>query len=137
MSHPVVSVASEERITAAAELMKRNCIGALPILDQGQPVGIVTDRDIVIRFVAGRDHAVSRPVSDIMSRDPLSCLADQSVAEAAAIMGDEQVRRLLVLDDQGQLVGLITVGDIARDVSEEIAGQALGEIVEVRNSVGR
>ena len=71
-------------------------------------------------------------MSDAMIREPASCRADQDVAEAAAIMGDEQVRHLLVLDRSGGLVGVLSVDDIAENASEELAGHALGEIVEKR-----
>lgn len=134
MSGPFVSITPSDTVVEAADLMRRQTVGALPVLDEGQIVGIVTDRDIVMRAVCDRHGVKDLTVSDVMSPDPVSCRADQSVAEAAAIMGDRQVRRLLVLDDAGQLAGVLTVGDIARDVSEELAGQALGEIVEWREN---
>lgn len=134
MSGPFVSITPSDTVVEAADLMRRQTVGALPVLDEGQIVGIVTDRDIVMRAVCDRHGVKDLTVSDVMSPDLVSCRADQSVAEAAAIMGDRQVRRLLVLDDAGQLAGVLTVGDIARDVSEELAGQALGEIVEWREN---
>lgn len=134
MSRPVVTVTPADTIVRAADLMRRQTVGAMPVLDEGRLVGIVTDRDIVMRAVCDRHELRDLTVSDVMSPDPVSCRADQSVAEAAAIMGDRQVRRLLVLDEAGQLAGVLSVGDIAKDVSEELAGQALGEIVEWRES---
>ena len=62
----------------------------------------------------------------------ITCFADQDVAEAAALMGEERIRRLLVIDRSGVPVGILSLGDIAEHVSEELAGQALGEISEAR-----
>lgn len=137
MSEPVISIAAKDTIAKAAELMRRHAIGILPVLDGWRPVGIVTDRDIVVQAINDRHDARNRPVSDVMSTDPVSCQSDQTVTEAAAIMGDEQVRRVLVLDKLNRLVGVLSVGDIARDASEELAGQVLGEITELRKRVVR
>lgn len=132
MSRPVISVTPRETIWKAAALMRCHDIGALPVVEGATAVGVVTDRDIVIRIVSVPEGAWERPVGDIMSPSPISCFAGQTVADAAAIMGDEQVRRLLVYEHSGQLVGILSVSDIAKEVSEELAGQALGEIVEMR-----
>ena len=67
-----------------------------------------------------------------MSKGAITCFADQNVAEAAAIMGDNQVRRLLVLDRSHRVLGVLSLGDIAENASEDLAGEALGEIVETR-----
>jgi CBS domain-containing protein len=71
-------------------------------------------------------------VAEIMSRDLITCSAEGDVAEAAALMGERQVRRLLVIDRAGAAVGILSLGDIAEHASEELAGQALGEISEAR-----
>ena len=63
-----------------------------------------------------------RPVGDVMTRNPASCFADHDVTDAAAIMGDERVRHLLVLDRSGALFGVFSVDDIAENASEELAG---------------
>lgn len=137
MSEPVISITSEDAIIKAADLMRRHAIGILPVLESWCPVGVITDRDIVIRAVADPERTLDQPVRAVMSPDPISCQADQTIAEAAAVMGDEQVRRVLVLDRSEHLVGVLTVGDIAREVSEELAGQVLGEIVEFRKNPDR
>lgn len=132
MSHPIVSVSPGDTIRRAAILMRSHDVGALPVIDRLEPVGIVTDRDLVVRALCGRPHEDAVTVGDVMSPGPVACDADQTVNEAAAIMGDEQIRRLLVTDRTGHPVGMLSVGDIAEHVSEELAGQALGEIVEAR-----
>lgn len=134
MSSPVIGALSTTTIREAAERMRTQNVGTLPVFRDDRPIGIVTDRDIVLRalgapgFMLGPDTAVA----DIMSRDLITCLAEGEVVEAAALMGERQVRRLLILDPAGAAVGILSLGDIAEHVSEELAGQALGEISEAR-----
>lgn len=132
MSRPVHSVRPRTTIREAAGLMRKYDVGVLAVEENGLPIGIVTDRDIVIRILPEWPDAGTRPVSDAMSLAPISCFADQDVSLAAVIMGDEQIRRLPVLSRSNRLVGILSIGDIAEDVSEELAGEALGEICEGR-----
>lgn len=132
MSKPVIAVAPQDTIARAAALMREHDIGALAVVDGRRAVGIVTDRDLVTRVLPEFPAAGNPAVADAMSPDPIACHEEQTAEQAAAIMGDEQIRRLLVVDRAGQLVGIISVGDIAENVSEELAGQALGEITETR-----
>lgn len=132
LSRPVISVVPQDRISWAAALMQDHDIGALAVLDGTRPVGIVTDRDLVVRALTVQDDTRDHTVGDLMSRDPVFCYVDQTIAEAAAIMGDAQIRRLLILDRSEKLAGILSVGDIAENASEELAGQALGEITETR-----
>ncbi len=132
-SRPVICVAPQDRISRAAALMRDHDIGALAVVEQTRPVGIVTDRDIVVRALTRVALAPEHRIGDLMSPDPVVCFADQTIVEAAAIMGDSQIRRLLVVDRLGHLVGILSVGDIAENASEELAGQALGEITETRS----
>lgn len=119
-------------VREAAAIMRQDDVAALPVLVDDRPVGIVTDRDIVIRALPEERDAATRPVSDVMTRNPPSCFVDQDVVDAAAIMGDLQTRHLLVLERSGGLLGVFSIDDIAENASEELAGQALGEIVEKR-----
>ena len=134
MSSPVIGATTTTTIREAAERMRAQNVGTLPVFRDDRPVGIVTDRDIVLRalgapgFMLGSDTAVA----DIMSRDLITCSVEGDVAEAAALMGERQVRRLLVIDRAGAVVGILSLGDIAEHASEELAGQALGEISEAR-----
>lgn len=134
MSSPVISVTPETTIRDAAERMRANGVGVLPVLRNRRPVGIVTDRDLVIRALAvlGFARGSDTRIGDIITRKVTTCFADQDASEAAALMGEERIRRLLVIDRSGTAVGIISVGDIAENVSEDLAGQALGEIKEAR-----
>ncbi|MCF3974686.1 CBS domain-containing protein [Paracoccus sp. EGI L200073] len=134
MSCPIVSVAAATTIAEAAARMQTHGVGTLPVFEDDRPIGIVTDRDIVTRALAApaSDLGPQTRIADIMSSDVLTCFADQDVTQAAALMGDRQVRRLVVIDRSGMPVGILSVGDIAEHVSEELAGQVLGEISEAR-----
>ncbi|WP_099826949.1 CBS domain-containing protein [Oceaniglobus indicus] len=128
-----VSVATPATsIHAVAALLKDRDIGMVPVMDNGRPVGVVTDRDLTIRLLTETGWSADGPVSRIMTPHVHSCGPDVDVVEAARLMGEYQVRRLVVCDSDGTLVGIVSLGDIARDASEELAGQALGEIVEYR-----
>lgn len=134
MSSPVIRARAATPILDAAEKMRAHDVGTLPVFEGDNQVGIVTDRDLVIRALS--DGALSADqngtIGRIMSHGVITCFADQDVAEAAALMGERQVRRLLVLDRSGAPVGILSVGDIAEHASEELAGQVLGEINEAR-----
>ena len=134
MSSPVINATTTTTIRDAAELMRTHGVGTLPVLDARRPVGIVTDRDIVARALAAPGCALGpdTAITDIMSRQVITCYADQEIAEAAAVMGECRIRRLLVIDRAGAPVGILSLGDIAEHVSEDLAGQALGEISEAR-----
>jgi CBS domain-containing protein len=134
MSSPVISATPETTIREAADDMRTHNVGALPVIRSQRAVGILTDRDIVLRALAAPGCGLGHdtPVVEIMSRGVLTCFADQEVAAAAAVMGERRVRRLLVLDRSGAPVGVLSVCDIAEHVSEELAGQAMGEISEKR-----
>ena len=132
MRKNIVQIAPDTSVRAAAALMEMLNIGILPVCKDERPIGVVTDRDIVVRLITKTGGGADVPISQIMSHPVLSCHVDDDVETIAGIMGDHQVRRLLALEDDGRLVGVVTVGDIARDVDERIAGEILGEIVEFR-----
>lgn len=117
---------------AAAALMEAADIGLLPVFEDDRLVGVVTDRDIVLRLMSRTGAGADAPIGDIMSNPVITCRETDSVEDVAGIMDDHQLRRLIVLDDDGRPVGIVSVGDIAREASETIAGEALGEIVEFR-----
>ncbi|WP_108671883.1 CBS domain-containing protein [Peribacillus acanthi] len=107
--------------------MKEHDVGAIPICDAGNIVGIITDRDLALRCIADK-HPGSSKVTDIMSERLVTANPDMSVDEASALMAKEQIRRLPVVEGK-KLVGIVALGDLAvRDESEDEAGQALSEI---------
>lgn len=132
MRPDVTTVMPDTSVRAAAALMKEMDTGLLVVCQDGRPVGVVTDRDIVIRQMSRVGSARDVPVRAVMSPGVIGCSVHDSIEIAAGIMGDRQVRRLIVRSGDGHLAGVLSLGDIAREASEEIAGQTLGEIVELR-----
>ena len=129
MSNQVISIHKNESVSAAAKLLKRCNLGALPVCDeQGRVRGIVTDRDIVLRCVAADEDPQALKVEEIMSRGIVFASPFDELARAVKLMSEDQVRRLPVLDE-GRLVGMVTLCDLARDCNCDMeAGEALSEI---------
>ncbi|MGV0819123.1 CBS domain-containing protein [Martelella sp. AMO21009] len=130
MRCPVTTVGPAASVHAVAALMKECDIGAVVVCEAEQVVGIVTDRDIVTRYLPNAVCDVA--VAAIMTRGVATCRPGQTVREAANRMGDLQIRRLVVVDEAGAVAGIMSLGDIANDADEELAGQTLGEVVETR-----
>lgn len=123
MSNAVVSVGPDEPVAAAARLLKRWNLGALPVCDPGGHLrGFVTDRDIVLRCVAAGDDPAGVPVREVMSRAVSTADPNENVSDLIARMGREQLRRLPVTDS-GRVIGMVTLCDLARrtDCSTEAA----------------
>jgi CBS domain-containing protein len=122
------SVSPSDTIQSAARIMRDEDTGAVPVVDNGRPVGILTDRDIVVRAVA--DGELDRRVRDIVSGEIVTVRPDTSTQEAARLMSDHQVRRLPVVEND-RLVGIVSIGDLAvKDTPEKHVGQALQNISE-------
>lgn len=127
MTRDPTSVGSDATLGEVATLMKQQDCGSIPVVDDGRLVGIVTDRDIVIRAVAaGKDPKALR-VSEVMSASPVTVGPDDDVKQAEKVMADRQIRRLPVVED-GSLVGILVTAHIARSENERTTGQTLKEI---------
>ena len=129
MSTRVVSIGEDEPVSAAARLLKRANVGALPVCDGKRRLrGILTDRDIVTRCVASGGDPDHTPVREIMSRGVITCAPFDELDAVVRRMGEDQVRRLPVLDE-GRLVGIMTLCDMARNCNCDMeAAAALAEI---------
>lgn len=129
MTEHVISISEDEPVVAAARLMKQNNIGALPVRDEkGKLKGIVTDRDIVLRCVAANTNLQDVRIGEIMSRNLVTASPFDDAEKAAVKMGESQVRRLPITDN-GVLVGIVALGDLARSGDFDMeAADALGEI---------
>lgn len=135
MTDKVVSISQMEPVTAAARLMKRHNLGALPVCDDdGRLRGMVTDRDIVTRCVAADMDAADTKVREVMSRGICTCGAQEDVQAAVITMSTEQVRRLPVLDE-GRLVGMVALCDLAR--SQDCSMEAASALTDISANIRR
>ena len=121
-------VTPETTVSEAAQLMKNDDIGSLPILDGEQLAGMVTDRDIVIRAVAEGKDPRGMPVREVASRELVTVNADEELSSALLLMASQQVRRLPVVDDDGRLVGILAQADVAVEAKEKDVGEMVEEI---------
>jgi CBS domain-containing protein len=131
LTSDVEVVAPDTRIHEVARKMKELDVGSVPVCTGKRLVGMITDRDIAIRTVAeGRDPG-NTPVSDAMTEGVIFCYEDQDIDVARRLMEQYQIRRLPVVDAQDQLVGIVSLGDIAtRSQDEQETGETLREISE-------
>ena len=113
MTHIVEVIQRDDTIQHAAQRMHDLDVGSLPVVDAKALVGIVTDRDIAVRGVATGMIPQEARVSDVMTADVHWCSADETVEQVLALMGDEQVRRLPVLNAAKEIVGIVALGDLA------------------------
>lgn len=114
-------------LSDAAEIMRDADIGALPVVEGGQILGMVTDRDIVIRAIAENKDPDVVTVREIMTPEFVCVFEEQSEDEAAELMAKRQIRRLPVLNRDRKLVGMLSLGDLARHETDK-SGEALREI---------
>lgn len=118
-----------DNVYEVAVKMKDNDVGAIPIIDNDQLIGMITDRDLVVRGIAEK-RSGSNQVTNVMSDNLITVSPETSVYEASQLMSKHQIRRLPVVEN-GQLVGIVALGDLAiNKLSDQKAGHALSEISE-------
>jgi CBS domain-containing protein len=127
MTRDPATLRPESTCSEAAALMKREDCGSLPVVKDGRLVGIVTDRDIVVRAVAGGKDPTHLAVSEIMTSGPTTIAPDMKAEDASELMSEKQVRRLPVVEN-GRLVGILAIGQVARHESASAAGETLKEV---------
>ena len=132
MSKTVHRAFPEHTLEEAAQMMKKHDIGLLPVEENERLTGVVTDRDIVVRALAEGKHPATTRVRQVMSDENiLYCYEDQEVDEIAKNMREQQVRRLIVLDDEKRLRGIVALADIAQQVDDpEVSHKALEGVSE-------
>jgi CBS domain-containing protein len=128
MSRNVKLASPDDTVQQAARVMSEQDTGVLPVGENDRLVGMVTDRDLAVRaLAAGKDPSKTK-LREVMSGEPLYVFEDDPVERAAASMAEQQVRRMPVLNRDKRLVGIVSVGDLAREALGAAAGQALSGI---------
>ena len=127
MTGDVCLVEAGQSIRQAARLMADRDIGVLPVQENDRLVGMVTDRDIAVRAVA-EGKGPETTIGEVMSREVMYCFDDDDLDDVASNMGDIQVRRLPVVNRDKRLVGIVSLGDLARVEDARKAGQAMAGI---------
>jgi CBS domain-containing protein len=131
MTREVQVVHPEATLAEAAQTMQRLNIGPLPVCDGDQLKGMITDRDITVRATASGLDPKTAKVQQAMTDEVVYCYDDQDVKDAAKLMQEHQLRRLVVLNHDKRLVGIVALGDIAVDAdNDKMSGQTLQQVSE-------
>ena len=124
MTSSVETVSPDQTAREAANFMLRAEAGSIPVCEGDRVIGMVTDRDIAVRGVA-EGRGPDTPIRELMTDHIICAREDDDVQDVARRMGEEQVRRLPVLDAEDRLVGIVSLGDLSRETSGEMAHEAL------------
>lgn len=127
--HPgVVCVEPDTPLREVARKMKEEDIGAIPVKADGDLVGMITDRDLATRALGdGIDISVLR-ARDVMTKGAICCLASDDLEDAIGVMEGQKIRRLPVMDRDGGLVGMLSLGDVSRGVNSKSSGEVLKSV---------
>jgi len=128
MTRGVRTMAPTDSLTFAAQAMRELNVGSLPVCDQNRLVGLVTDRDIVVRALA-EERAHAR-IGDVMTEEPLYCFEDEPLEQALTTMRGQQIRRMPVVDRDKRLVGIVAMADVATGADVQQGADALRAISE-------
>jgi len=131
MTRNVEVIGAGATLKEAAIKMKDLDVGLMPVCDGDRLKGMLTDRDITVRATARGFDPNKTKVSEVMSTDIAYCLEDQEIEEAVSLMEARQIRRLPILNQEKQLIGVVSLGDIAVHVGDrDLTGETLEEISE-------
>jgi len=117
----------DESVQAVAQRMAAGDFGFVPVCDGTRVIGAVTDRDLTTRVLA-RGLSPSTPVSEVMTRDIFTVSKDDSIDEVLSAMGERQLRRFPIVTENGDLVGVVSIGDLTTKAREKDTGEALADI---------
>jgi len=130
MTHDVEVIHPDDSLQTAAQKMRDRDIGFLPVCDGDRLIGTVTDRDMIVRVIAeGRDPKAMMG-RNLATSPVIYCFEDQSVDEAARIMQEKQIRRLVILNRDKRLVGVVSLGDLAMNRPADQSGEVLQSVSE-------
>lgn len=119
----------DSKVNEAARLMAECDCGEIPVVDEKRkPIGVITDRDIAIRVVAKDKNAQQTAVREVMTKSPVTVTPDADIEECHELMEEHQIRRLVVVDKNGALAGMVALADIAREADEDETGETVRDI---------
>ena len=131
MTRDVAVVHPDSTLQEAADRMRQFNVGPLPVCVNDRLVGMITDRDITVRATAEAIPPGLGQVCDVMTPNVVYCLEDEPVQQAAQLMKEHQIRRLVVLNSEKRLVGIVSLGDLAVETGDEqLAGETLERVSE-------
>ncbi|WP_324827695.1 CBS domain-containing protein [Qipengyuania zhejiangensis] len=124
--HPGASwIDPEAPLPDIAARMQKEDIGALPVGENDKLIGMVTDRDLVVRGIGSHDDPLQLTARDVMSGPIVFCTANEDLEDAVRIMERKQIRRLPVIDEHHRMVGMLTLGDVAAKATASLAAETL------------
>jgi CBS domain-containing protein len=129
MSRDVILASPRQTVSEVAQMMAERDIGFMPVGDHDRIVGMVTDRDIVVRGLA-TGKGPNTAISEVMTEDVKYCFDDEEIDHVVANMGENQIRRLPVMNRQKRLVGVVTLADAALEHDPVVVGEAFLRVVE-------
>jgi CBS domain-containing protein len=125
---PAKCCSPDDTVQSCARLMKDENIGFVPVCDRdGKPIGAITDRDLAIRVLADGKTG-NEKIDRYVTREVVGCRTGDDIQDAARLMREHQVSRVMVCDDAGKLQGVISLQDLAEEESDEMAGRTLTDV---------
>lgn len=131
----ICCVSLDTAVSVIAHLMKCEGIGAVPVCKGDHLLGMVTDRDLALRALCKNADPGALKASDVMTRDVITCRADQDIEEAVRLMTEHLVRRLPVVDKKSRLIGMLSLGDVALHSSSQFCGDVLCSLSPFRTAM--
>jgi len=136
MVRDVVAIEPSASLAEAAKLMRQANVGILPVVEDGQVCGVITDRDLVVRALALDADLGSTPVGECATGDPVVAHPDRDLDQAMETMARAQIGRLPVIDDDNQLAGMVTLGSLALRARKDKETLAAAKAVSRRSVKG-
>jgi CBS domain-containing protein len=135
MTEAPKTVGADASVQEVAQVMKSEDVGVVPVVEDGEPVGLITDRDLALRVLAEGEDPSRVRAGDVATRAPVAATPDMKLSEARELMEEHQVRRLPVVKGR-QLVGILSLGDVAwADASTREVGEALRAVSESESTI--
>jgi len=129
MTQKVTTIHPDDTLQTAARIMRDRDVGFLPVYEGNELIGVLSDRDIVVRAIAEDMDPKAKLGRTLVTSPAIYCFEDQSIDDATDLMHDNQIRRLVILDRKTkQLVGVVSLGDLAMNVEDKVSGEVLQSV---------